>query len=339
MEIKPRSAPFGKAEYLAIKHTLSFVPSTLLTICMLATSVSLFVLGAFLVLREGLASYLVSQVLFAIAFFQGFGMLHECGHGNATSHKWLNVVCGHLASLLCFLPFYPWRYIHQEHHLWNGNLERDPTWGAVRRWRESGRVPTLVRFAWRSWIPLTALIQHVVFWSYPLKLVRDERTRRGQLVRAALSVGFQAVAYTALLLAFPNLFRIANFGLALLLYLLATELVNLPHHIGTPNPADRPPLWEQWRGSRTCFYPRVISEFFVMNFNFHVEHHLFPSLPWFRLRQAHHRVRAAIGDGYQLEVGVSWNLRNRTRSIEPIALVGVREESMPRVHHETAESL
>jgi acyl-lipid omega-6 desaturase (Delta-12 desaturase) len=61
-----------------------------------------------------------------------------------------------------------------------------------------------------------------------------------------------------------------------------------------------------------------VSELLVLNFNFHVEHHLFPSLPWYRLRKARRLVTAALAASYQECIGISWNLGNRTRSIDTI---------------------
>ncbi len=315
-----QTTAFASSEYAAMKRKLSFRPSTPVTLAVLGTSLALFGVALWLVRRPGVPCYLLSQALFAVSFFQGFGLLHECGHGNASSRSAVNVVVGHLASLLCFLPFFPWKYIHQEHHVWTGHLTRDPTMDAVRRWRESRRVPALVRLAWRSWIPLAAVVQHVVFWAYPLKLVRSGRADRRQTVRCAFSVLFLTGGYIGLHVAWPGLFRFANFGLALLVYLVAVEMVNLPHHLGTPTTEERLPPWEQWRASRSCLYPRGVSEFLVLNFNFHVEHHLFPSLPWFRLRQAQRLVAPALPGRYQQEIGISWNLRNRRGPLEPLAL-------------------
>jgi acyl-lipid omega-6 desaturase (Delta-12 desaturase) len=279
----------------------------------LAMSAGLLAAAIHLVQRPGLGSYIAAQVLFAVVFFQAFAVLHECGHGSAFSQNWLNVAIGHLASLLCFLPFFPWKFIHQAHHQWAGNLDRDPTLRALRGWHERGGASTLVRLAWRSWIPVTALVQHVVFWLYPLRMLREPGTSRGQIVRSALSVAFLGGGYLALWRWQPGLFSLRTFGPALLVYLFVVELVNLPHHIGTPTFEARVPLWEQWRTTRSCYYPLFLSELLVLNFNFHTEHHLFPALPWFRLRKARTLVRAALGESYPQEIGISWNMRGRTR--------------------------
>ena len=50
------------------------------------------------------------------------------------------------------------------------------------------------------------------------------------------------------------------------------------------SPKQRLNLWEQQATTRSCRYPGILSELLVLNFNLHTEHHLFPALPWFRLK-------------------------------------------------------
>jgi acyl-lipid omega-6 desaturase (Delta-12 desaturase) len=311
--------PLGKDRYLATRRTLAVGPRTPVSLAVLATIGAGTALGWWLSARTswpGRPAYILSQVLLATAFFQAFALMHECGHGTASASPALNVVIGHLTSLGCFLPFYPWRYIHQEHHRWTGNLARDPTLGAVRRWLQAGDVPVVVRWCWRAWIPLSALVQHLVFLSYPLRMARNPATPRRQLWRCAASVLFLAAAYAAL----AAIVRPApgRFLPALVIYLLAAELVNLPHHVGAPTTDGRLPVWEQWHSTRSCVYPPPLAWFCVLNFNLHVEHHTFPSLPWYRLPAARHLLRPALGARYQQEIGIEWSLRNRRRPLDTV---------------------
>jgi omega-6 fatty acid desaturase (delta-12 desaturase) len=102
----------------------------------------------------------------------------------------------------------------------------------------------------------------------------------------------------------------------LVLFLAMEELVNLPHHVGMPSFAERLPPWEQHRATRSCHYPPGLSELVVLNFNFHVEHHLFPGLPWFRLRKARALLQETLNGQYEECAGASWNLRHRGRPLE-----------------------
>jgi fatty acid desaturase len=228
-----------------------------------------------------------------------------------------NALLGHWASTFCFIPYYPWKYIHQKHHAWTGNLERDPVLKSLRRWRDGG-VPPLVAVSWRSWVPLGALLQHVVYWSYPIVMFRGGEMTRAKLLRTAASFAWLALAYGLLIHYAPVLAAPSSFALAFLLYLVAEELVNIPHHADVSTAEGKLPIWGQHRATRSCYYPRGVSELLVLNFNFHTEHHLFPSLPWYRLRKARSLVKEALGAEYQEAVGIRWNLEGRGRSLDSI---------------------
>jgi omega-6 fatty acid desaturase (delta-12 desaturase) len=314
-----------KARYQQIRAALSFRRRYLPTALFLAADLAVFLLGLWLVTLESMAAFVAAQFLFAMVFFHNFALLHEFGHECATPSGAFNNLAGHWSSLFCFLPFYPWKYIHTEHHSWAGNLDRDPTLKGLRAYREKGHVPWVVRLAWRSWVPILAFLQHFVLWSYPLMLLKVSRLRGHRLLLAVISVLVLPTTYTALYLTFPGLFNFRNFGFALLIYLVVTELINLPHHLGTDLYHDREdlhklPLWDQFRVTRSCYYPALVGELLLLNFNFHVEHHLFPNLPWYQLRKARALVREALGADYQESVGISWNLKHRRRPVEEVVL-------------------
>jgi acyl-lipid omega-6 desaturase (Delta-12 desaturase) len=324
LSIDPRKADeqsavdlLGKDEYLALKRALMTRPNTLASLAVLLMMAILAAVGLWLAGRSW-PEFLLSQLLLAVFFFQGFALLHECGHSTASSRPWVNVVIGHVASVVCFLPFYPWRFIHQQHHLWAGNLDRDPVLAAIRRWRAARKVPQVLRWAWRSWIPLLAVVQQMVFWMYPLRLARMPQTDRRQLVRCAISVLFLIAVYGVLIALAGPFLHPRRFVLAVIIFLAAEEAVNLPHHVGAPVTNGRLPPWQQWMPTRSCRYPRGVSEFLVLNFNFHIEHHVFPFLPWYRLRSAHHLLRRSLGGAYQEEVGIGWALRNRRQSLDSV---------------------
>jgi fatty acid desaturase len=322
-----------KAEYLQIRDSLSFQRRFVATAGFLAVDLLLLALGLWLATRGGTAGYVLSQFLFAVLFFHHFAILHECGHETASARSWLNTLTGHYASLFCFMPYYPWKYIHSEHHAWAGNVERDPTLKAVRDYRPSNRLTNgAVRLAWRTWVPLLAFIQHLVLWSYPLMLLKMGQLRGRRLLRCVASVLLLPVAYAGLHLCVPEYFNLANFGWSFVIYLVLVELINFPHHLGTEvfhttSEGRKLPLWEQARVTRSCYYPPVVSELLLLNFNFHIEHHLFPNLPWHELRKARRLLRQALGSSYQECVGISWNVENRKKDIREVFLIDAGGET------------
>jgi len=306
-----------KTDYMAIRARLSFAPSAGPTLAVVAFDALLLAAVTLLLRRGGIGPYLLSQVLLAVVFFNAFSILHECGHGTASRAPVFNTLLGHVASAFCFIPYYPWKYIHQQHHLWTGNLERDPVLKSLRRFRDQG-VPNLVQLSWWSWIPIAALLQHIVYLTYPLTMWRAGEMTRAKLVRSVASLLGLPLVYIVLWRLAPDLVRPSSFVLAVVIFLFAEEMVNLPHHVDMPTFEGKLAAWEQYRATRSCHYPVGVSELLVLNFNFHTEHHLFPDLPWYRLRRARTLVKQALESRYAECMGISWNVRNRTRDLDAI---------------------
>lgn len=307
----------SKQEYLQLRAALTFEPSVLPTVAILIMDGCALWAATHLLQSPGILAYLGSQLLLAMVYFNMFVVLHECGHGSVSKSRLLNVILGHIASVFCAIPFYPWRYIHQKHHAFAGCIDHDPVLSSIRGWKYDG-VPPIVRFGWRSWVPLAALAQQTVYWRYPLVMRRSGELSRTKLIRCTASIAWLFVAYACLATFGGELVSFANLWLSVVLFLGIVELVNIPHHTDVSTFDARLPVWEQYKATRSCYYPRGCSELLVLNFNFHTEHHLFPTLPWFRLRRARDLVRQRLGGSYREAVGIGWNLENRQRDLQSI---------------------
>jgi acyl-lipid omega-6 desaturase (Delta-12 desaturase) len=313
-----------KPDYLDIKNQLSFEKPLWITLLVLVIDACIVGLAIYFIHIGTTLSYLASQLLLALFYFQNFALLHEAGHENLHKKRWVNNLIGHYSSIFCFMPFFPWKMMHQEHHVWSGNIDKDPTMAKLKQIRETGSAPTIARFAWRSWIPLAALMQHIVFWSYPSVLWKKEKRQRYALLQSCFSIVFLATAYFVLFALFPETINFSNLWLSFVLYLVVTELVNLPHHVMMPTFHDseaRSKLnyWQQNATTRTCYYPYGFS-WLTLNFNLHIEHHFFPSLPWYRLPQVRDLIKPLLADEYKELRGIGWNLKNRSRDVNDILL-------------------
>jgi len=304
-----------KSQYLAWRDQLSFSRNFGVTIAVLLVDAALAALAVWMifVLQRGWPFW-IGQALLAVFYFHNFAILHEAGHGNLHRRDLVNVIVGHYCSLFCFLPFYPWRYIHHEHHTWTGNPEKDPTMKQILRMKTRKRVPLTVKFTWRSWIPFGALLQHLVFWSFPITARREGRMKR-QRSQMLISVLFLAAGYL-LIGEFAGWAILSRLWPSLVIYLIGVELVNFPHHLDMPtvdsqSSKQRLYVWEQQATTRSCRYPGILSELLVLNFNLHTEHHLFPALPWFRLKQVR-----KLQPGYNEVHGIGWNYAMRTGDLD-----------------------
>jgi fatty acid desaturase len=307
----------GKGDYVALRAQLDFAPKLLPNLAIIVFDALLGCAAVALLRMHSAPAYVLAQLLLPIVFFNAFAILHEAGHGSLSRATWLNSLLGHIASSLCFVPYFPWKYIHKQHHAWAGNLERDPVLKSLQRWRGPG-VPGIVSASWKSWVPLGGLLQHVVYWMYPLVLRRQGELTPARAARCVLSWLWIPVSYLLLHALAPDVVRWTNVLPAIALFLVAEELVNLPHHVGAPTFTGKLAVWEQYLSTRSCYYPRGVSELLVLNFNFHIEHHLFPSLPWFRLRHARDGVKSLLGERYHEAVGLQWNREQRARDLQDI---------------------
>jgi omega-6 fatty acid desaturase (delta-12 desaturase) len=306
----------SKSEYLRLRQQLSFEASVLPMFAVLVFDVALSMVVVKLLRLPGFVPHAAASCLIPIVAFNQFAVLHECGHGSASKYSWLNAIVGHVASTFCMIPYYPWKFIHQKHHSFTGNIDKDPVLHSLRAWK-IGRVPWLVRAAWWSWIPLAALLQHVVYLRYPYVMWKAGEPH-AKLWRTLVSVLWLPCSWVLLSRLWPDLITFRNLAPGIVLYFVAEELVNMPHHVSRETVETKLPIWEQYRATRSCYYPPGISELLVLNFNFHIEHHLFPSLPWYRLRQARSLVRDVLAARYQEAVGVGWNVENRRRDLQGI---------------------
>jgi acyl-lipid omega-6 desaturase (Delta-12 desaturase) len=53
-----------------------------------------------------------------------FIIFHDCAHGSFFRSPRANALLGNLMGLLCFTPFYRWRWGHSVHHASAGDLDR-----------------------------------------------------------------------------------------------------------------------------------------------------------------------------------------------------------------------
>ncbi len=221
--------------------------------------------------------YLAYAVLYATASDSRW---HEAGHGTAFKTDWMNNVLYEIASFMVMRESVIWRWSHTRHHSDTIIVGRDPEIQVSRPPNLRAHLGSLLAIgSYRGYFP--GLILHALG-----RVTADERTFTPESE-------------------FPKIFRNARIviGLNLLAVILSVILqswlpiflIILPHFFGTwlmivHNSTQHAGLAENVLDHRlNCrtVYMNPISRFIYWNMNYHVEHHMFPLVPYHALPLLH----------------------------------------------------
>jgi fatty acid desaturase len=195
-------------------------------------------------------------------------LMHDSVHGTLARGRSLNRWLG----VACTLPVLLSRSAYRAYHLRHHRHERDGC--DLDEFENVTSRPRLLKALLLAWT-LAGGFYYLVH--IPLHAFRlgDRETRRHILEEYAL-----AAVLIALLLRFVPLSVLLQ---AWLLPALATikmaELRAWTEHLFTPGDAPE-------RAARTITSNRMVSTL-MLNLNYHLDHHLFPGVPWYRLPRLH----------------------------------------------------
>ncbi|MGK0367704.1 MAG: omega-6 fatty acid desaturase (delta-12 desaturase) [Thermoproteota archaeon] len=229
--------------------------------------------------------YILGQLCGTIFFAQCFILLHELGHRSMFKSSLLNTFFGHIASLFVFIPYYNWLEIHDLHHKWTGYRDKDPTTEKTFDDRLSGGQVGLINFCWKFFIPLFTLgYRFGIYWKAE-KLKRH--LPRPQYLRCLVSMFSYVLIYIFLFFYFGD--SIIKLLPAIFISMSITDIISLSQHshirMLNSEGKDVKPLryLDQIKFSRSLIFPSFISNYLLMNVNFHEAHHAYPGLPCYHL--------------------------------------------------------
>lgn len=227
--------------------------------------------------------WFIGQIILGISFWRSFAILHSCGHDAFFNVTWLNTFTGYFQSLFCYIPYYSWKYIHQDHHVWTGWQDLDPTTKNLDK-KPNDITLKILDFCWKFWIPIISLhyILSVFFRPNSPSLKHPQRSR----LRIISSIVW-VIAVHAIMIFFLSWKYFQFFALSGFIYLnfgdisLLTQHVHLPldHSKGVKVKPKK--LHEQDQYSHTMTLPPFVSRWIFLNFNHHALHHLYPGLPYY----------------------------------------------------------
>jgi fatty acid desaturase len=225
----------------------------------------------------------------ALPFFLAYGVLygsggdsrwHECGHGTAFRTPWMNQAVYQIACFMMMRNPVTWRWSHVRHHTDTVIVGRDPEISVMRP-------PDLLRVCLNFFGILDA-------WHAMGDTVRNafghisagERTfipesEYGSLMRIARIWLAIYVAVIGLTIVLHSILPLVVIGLPRLYGAWHHVLTGLLQHGGL---ADN--VIDHRLNSRTVLM-NPVSRFIYWNMNYHVEHHMFPMVPYHALPRLH----------------------------------------------------
>ncbi len=224
-----------------------------------------------------------------VPFFFVYGVLygsasdsrwHECSHGTAFKTPWMNNVVYEIASFMLMRNPVTWRWSHARHHTDTIIVGRDAEIAVMRP-------PALIRLVlnyiglFDVWYSLAGLLKNALGMITPDEKSYIPESEQPKAVRAAqvhLAIYAVTLALTIYLHSWLPLMLI---GLPRMYGCWHMLLTGILQHGGL---ADN--VTDHRLNSRTV-YMNPISRFIYWNMNYHVEHHMFPMVPFHALPRLH----------------------------------------------------
>ena len=249
-------------------------------------------ISAFVV--TGLGGFLTWGTWWSVPFFIAYGVLygsstdsrwHECGHRTAFKTQWMNDVIYQVASFMVLREPEVWRWSHTRHHTDTIIVGRDPEIAVPRP-------PKL----WEIALSFIGIMQAKVYFKKILlhstgRLSDEEKTfipesEWGKVYMTARIHGAIYVAVIALSLATWSIMPLMYVGLPSFYGAWLYLTTGMTQHAGLAED-----VLDHRLNCRTV-YMNPIVRFLYWNMNYHVEHHMFPMVPYYNLPALHEEMKA-----------------------------------------------
>ena len=217
--------------------------------------------------------YLLYAVLYATASDSRW---HECSHGTAFETDWLNNLIYEISSFMVLRESVIWRWSHTRHHSDTVIVGRDPEIQVSRPPDLFSHVLSIFAIgAYRSYFP--GLIGHAMGRVSAAERTFVPESEFGKVFRNARIVAALYVVTIAAAIGFHSWVPIL---LIILPHFFGTWLMIL--HNTTQHAGLAENVLDHRLNCRTVFM-NPFSRFVYWNMNYHVEHHMFPLVPYHAL--------------------------------------------------------
>ncbi|KAL0581657.1 hypothetical protein V5O48_000358 [Marasmius crinis-equi] len=270
-------------------------------------------------------------------------MAHEAGHGNVSSHSWVNHTVGFSLHTFVLAPYYSWRASHHAHHKATVSIERDENY--VPRTRKDFGLPPAMNATARDYheifeeTPIYTLARMIIMqllgWQIylltdvsgsprhpagtnhilPSSSIFKPKDRNGVI---ASNLGISFMAYVLYLWS-----RQVGVAMFVKLYFIPYILLNhwivmltYLHHSDPTVPMYRKDQWSFVRGATSTVDRPLLGwagrVFFHNVSHDHISHHLFSSIPFYNQPLATAEIKRVLKDDYNYDSTNSFRSLYRT---------------------------
>ncbi|MGN6550005.1 MAG: fatty acid desaturase family protein [Pararhizobium sp.] len=234
--------------------------------------------------------------VWCIPFFFCYGVLygsstdsrwHECGHGTAFRTQWMNDAVYQLACFMIMRNPVTWRWSHTRHHTDTIIVGRDAEISVMRP-------PDLVRIGLNvfgivdAWQAMKAMVMNafgVISAEEKSFIPVSEQPKAVFVARIWLAIYLTTLALAVVL---GSILPLMLIGLPRLYGAWHMVMCGLLQHGGL---ADN--VTDHRLNSRTV-YMNPVSRFIYWNMNYHIEHHMFPMVPYHALPRLHALIKGDL---------------------------------------------
>jgi fatty acid desaturase len=224
-----------------------------------------------------------------VLFFAGYGVLyasasdsrwHETGHGTAFRTAWLNDALHQIASFMTLREPTVWRWSHARHHTDTIIVGRDREIDAMRP-------PDVFRLALNffavraTFDTLVSVARHSAGRLSAEELTFIPESEHRRVIREARAWVAVYLAVIGAAIYSGSVLPLMYVGLPNLYGTWLNQLLALTQHAGLAEN-----VLDHRLNSRTVYMNPVV-RFIYWNMNYHVEHHMFPMVPYHALPKLH----------------------------------------------------
>lgn len=193
-------------------------------------------------------------------------VIHDASHNVAHRNRVMNAVLGHGSALMLGFAFPVFTRVHMQHHANVNDPDNDPD--------------HFVSTGGPLWLIAARFFYHEIFF-FKRKLWRKFELLEWFLSRLVVAV----VVYLSIQYGFLDYIMNFWFSPALVVGLaLGLFFDYLPHR----------PFQERDRWKNARVYPSPVLNWLIMGQNYHLIHHLWPSIPWYRYQAAYYATRPLL---------------------------------------------